>query len=273
MTFRDTTQTRIVAYVVLGFAALLIIAPLLYIVSASFKDEVAIFEESMSLIPSEPITDNFEQLADEFPAYIFNSFKVTIIIVIVQLLTATTAGYAFSKLKWRGREVLFLTYVASIMVPLHAVIIPQFALVRTLGLYDTHLALILVSAFTAFGTFLVRQFFLTIPDSLLESARIDGAGEWQIFAQIMIPLSKPVIATLVIFSFRWFWNDFFVPLIYLTSDELKTLPLGMAEFATQYFTYYGPQMAAALISIIPVMIVFLAAQRYFVQGIATTGIK
>lgn len=273
MTFRNTLSTRLIAYMLLGIAAILVAIPLLFVVSSAFKDEVAIFAEPMKLVPTEPIGSNFERLAENFPLYIFNSFKVTITIVVVQLLTATTGAYAFSKLSWKGRELLFLTYVASIMIPIQSVIIPQFTLVRNLGLYDSHLALVLVSAFTAFGTFLVRQFFMTIPDSLLESARIDGAGEWQIFWRIMLPLSKPVVATLVIFSFRWFWNDFFSPLIYITSRELKTLPLGMADFVTQYYTYYGAQMAAALISMVPVMVVFLAAQRYFVQGIVTTGIK
>lgn len=273
MTLPNTRAARITSYVVLGLCSLVVLLPLLIIASASFKDEVAIFQEPLKLIPSNPIVRNFQRLSENFPRYILNSFKVTITIVILQLATATTAGYAFSKLKWRGREVVFLAYVASIMVPIQSIIVPQFVLIRTMGLYDSHAALIVVSVFTAFGTFMVRQFFLTIPDSLLESARIDGAGERQIFFRIMFPLSKPVIATLVIFSFRWFWNDFFTPLIYITDKDLKTLPLGIADFVTEYFTYYGAQMAAALISIVPVMVVFLAAQRYFVQGIATTGLK
>jgi multiple sugar transport system permease protein len=260
-------------YACLIVVTVIVLLPLLVIASSSFKDEVEIFAFPMTIIPENPILTNFERLADNFPLYIFNSFKVTIIIVLVQLLTATTGGYAFSKLRWPGRDLVFLTYVASIMVPIQAIIVPQFTIVRNIGLYDSHTALVVVSAFTAFGTFLVKQFFTTVPDSLLESARIDGASEYQIFGRIMIPLSQPVLATLVIFSFRWFWNDFFTPLIYITSQELKTLPLGMADFVTQYFTYYGPQMAAALISIIPVMAVFLGAQRYFVEGIVTTGIK
>lgn len=273
MTLPDTRASRAVSYIVLGLSAALILLPLLVIASASFKDEVAIFAEPLKLIPTHPILRNFERLAEHFPRYTLNSLKVTSIIVVLQLFTATTAGYAFSKLRWPGRDVLFLTYIGSIMIPIQSVIVPQFVLVRSLGLYDSHAALVVVSAFTAFGTFMVRQFFLTIPESLLESARIDGAGEWQLFLRLMVPLSKPVLATLVIFSFRWFWNDFFTPLIYITKQDLKTLPLGIADFVTEYFTYYGAQLAAALISIIPVMIVFLAAQKYFVEGIATTGLK
>jgi multiple sugar transport system permease protein len=132
---------------------------------------------------------------------------------------------------------------------------------------------ILVSIFTAFGTFLVKQFFMTIPQSFVEAARIDGATEFQIFWKVMLPLSRPVIATLVIFSFRFFWNDFFTPLIFLSSPELKTLPLGMADFASQYDIEYGPQMAASFISIIPVLIIFALAQKHFVQGTMSSGIK
>lgn len=264
---------RSAVYLLLVITALAIIVPLLIIVASSFKNETEIFAKPMTLIPRDPTMTNFAQLMDQFPRYIFNSFKVTIIIVLTQLGTATTGAYAFSKLQWKGRDAVFMLYVASIMIPIQAIIIPQFIIVRNLGIYDTHLALVLVSAFTAFGIFLVRQFFLTVPDSLLEASRIDGANEFTIFIRIMLPLSVPVIATLIIFSFRFFWNDFFSPLIYITSKSLKTLPLGLADFVSQYNVLYGPQMAASLISLIPVMIVFIAAQRYFIQGVAATGLK
>jgi multiple sugar transport system permease protein len=142
-----------------------------------------------------------------------------------------------------------------------------------MGLYNTHLALILVSSFTAIGTFLVRQFFLTIPDSYIEAAKINGANHFYIFRTIMLPLSKPVIATLVVLSFRYWWNDLFTPLIYITSRNLKTLPLGLADFVSEYDVYYGPQMAASLIAIIPVIVVFILAQKYIVQGVVASGIK
>ena len=138
---------------------------------------------------------------------------------------------------------------------------------------DTHISLILLSAFTALGTFLMRQFFLTIPDTYIEAARIDGAKEAHIFFKVMLPMSKPVLATQMIFSFRFFWNDFFTPLIYITSPKLKTLPLGMTDFVREQYVYWGPQMAAAFISIIPVLIIFLMGQKYFIQGIASSGLK
>lgn len=270
---RNTKIGLVLRYSVLLLVSLVIVFPLVIIVSSAFKDEQAIFGYPLRFVPKNPTFENFRDLAENFPRYILNSVKVTFVIVVVQVATATTGAYAFSKLVWRGREVLFLTYIASIMVPIHAVIVPQFILVRNLGLYDSHTALVLVSAFTAFGTFLTKQFFMTIPDSLLEAARIDGARELSIFVRIMLPLSRPVLAALVIFSFRYFWNDFFAPLIYVTSARLKTLPLGLADFVSEYTVQYGPQMAASLISIIPVMIVFLIAQKQFVEGVVMTGMK
>lgn len=273
MSERNVKWQKVARYAVLLVVSFAIIFPLIVVASSAFKNEQQIFSYPMQIIPENPTLENFRDLAENFPRYILNSFKVTLIIVIVQLTTATTGAYAFSKLEWKGRDLLFLTYIASIMVPIHAVIIPQFILVRNLGLYDSHTALVLVSAFTAFGTFLAKQYFMTIPDSLLEAARIDGASEFSIFGTIMIPLSRPVIAALVIFSFRFFWNDFFAPLIYITSRHLKTLPLGLADFVSEYTVQHGPQMAASLISIIPVMIVFLIAQRQFVEGVVMSGLK
>jgi multiple sugar transport system permease protein len=257
----------------LAATAFLIVMPIVVMASTAFKPDGQIYDFPMRIIPKTPTLENFALLRDRFPMYVWNSVKLTAIIVVVQLITSTTGAYAFSKLRWKGREQLFLLYVVSIMIPIQAIIIPQFIIVRNLGLYDTHLSLILTGAFTAFGTFLIKQFFMTIPDSYVEAAHIDGAGEFTIFFRIMLPLSKPVIATQVIFSFRFFWNDFFAPLIYLTNQRLKTLPLGMADFATETYTYVGPQMAASFISIIPVMVIFLSAQKYFVEGVAASGVK
>ncbi|MDR0759282.1 MAG: carbohydrate ABC transporter permease [Treponema sp.] len=251
----------------------IIFMPLVVMLSSAFKPDSQIYDFPMRIIPKTPTAENFNQLADRFPLYTWNSAKLTFIIVLIQLITATTGAYAFSKLKWKGRDVLFIFYVVSIMIPVQSIIIPQFLIVRALGLYNTHGALILTGAFTAFGTFLIKQYFMTIPDSYVEAAHIDGANDFLIFARIMVPLAKPVFATQIIFAFRYFWNDFFAPLIYITSQNLKTLPLGMSDFTNEFYTYKGPQMAASFISIIPVMIIFLAAQKYFVEGVAATGVK
>jgi len=264
---------RGLSYLILVLTCLVVLFPLAVIVSSSFKTEREIFSYPMTIIPNEPILDNFRALLDKFPLYILNSLKVTTLITVIQVLTATSAGYAFSKLKWRGREFVFLLYISSIMIPFQVYIIPQFIIVRVLGLYDTHLALILVSSFTAFGTFLARQFFLTIPDSYIEAAKISGVNHFQIYRMIMLPLSTPVVATLAVLSFRYWWNDLFTALIYITSQDLKTLPLGLADFVSEYDVYYGPQMAASLIAIVPVVVIYVFAQRYIVSGVVATGIK
>jgi multiple sugar transport system permease protein len=264
---------EIAKYIVLVFFAIVVLIPLLITVSSSLKNESALFDFPFRFIPKEPTTNNFIQLLDKFPLYTYNSVKLTLTIVLVQLITASTGAYVFSKIEWKGRDIIFGMYLASMMIPSQAVMIPQFLIIRKIGLYDTHAALVLLGAFTAFGTFLVRQFMLSIPKTYNEAARIDGAKEWTIFLSLILPMSKSVLVTQVIFSFRFFWNDFFTPLIYLTSDKLKTLPLGMTDFVREQYVYWGPQLAAALISIIPVLIVFLFGQRYFIQGVASSGLK
>lgn len=276
MQFKQNNTVDILVYAVFLVAAAAVLLPLLVIISSAFKPESQIFSYPMQWIPENPTLVNFEKLREgntDFLLYIFNSFKVTLMIVVLQVFTATTGAYAFSKMIWRGRDVIFLLYLATLMIPFQVYIIPQFIIVKNLGLYNSHSALVLVGAFTAFGTFLVKQFFMTIPDSLIEAARLDGAGEGYIFSRLILPVSSPVLATLVIFSFRFFWNDFFTPLIYLSSPGLKTLALGMADFAGEYFTYYGPQMAASLISIMPMLLLFFFLQRFIMEGVVTSGIK
>ncbi len=259
--------------IVLAMLTLVVFIPLILVVSSSFKNESEIFDFPFHLIPRNPIFTNFERLKENFPIYTANSVKVTFLSTLVQLVTASTGAYAFAKLKWRGRGLIFSMYLASMMIPTQAITIPQFFIVRHFGLYDTHAAIIVLGAFTAVGTFLIRQFFLTIPDTYLEAARIDGAREWRIFLTIMLPMSKSVLVTQAIFSFRFFWNELFVPLIYITSPHLKTLPLGMTDFVTDQYTYWGPQLAAALISMIPVIIIFLLGQKYFIEGVSSSGLK
>ncbi len=260
-------------YTVLGLTALVVFIPLVVVISSSFKTEMEMFSTPITLIPRAPTMDNFAALLDKFPLYLFNSFKVTVTITVIQAVTALMGGYALSKLKWRGKNVIFVFFISSIMIPIQVYIIPQFIVIKTLGLYDTHLALILVSSFTAIGIFLARQFFLTIPDSYIEAARMDGANHFYIFMRIILPLSRPVIATIAVLSFRYWWNDLFTPLIYLTSPELKTLPLGLSDFVSEFDVYYGPQMAASLVAIIPVVIIYVLAQKYIVKGVMFSGVK
>lgn len=272
--YKNQKQIKsILKYIVLIFFALITLIPLLITVSSSLKNESELFDFPFRFIPKDMSTNNFAQLLSKFPHYIWNSTKLTFTIVVVQVITASTAAYVFCKIKWTGRDIIFGIYLASMMIPGQAVMIPQFLIIRKLGLYDTHLALVLLGAFTAFGTFLIRQFMMSIPMTYNEAARIDGAKEWTIFLSLILPMSKAVIVTQIIFSFRFFWNDFFTPLIYITSPELKTLPLGMTDFIREQYVYWGPQLAAALISIVPVLIVFLFGQKYFIQGVASSGLK
>ena len=260
------------SYIFLAIIVIFIFAPLLIILSSSFKNEVEIFDFPVRLLPKKPVLENYKELKD-FSIYVWNSFKVTFIIVALQFFTSAVGAYAFSKLRWKGRNILFMIYIATMMLPIQSYIIPQFLIVQRFGLYNTHTGLIIISAFTAFGTFLLKQFFETIPNALLESARIEGAGEWKIFAKIVLPLSKPAIATMIIFSFRFFWNNFYFPLIYLDAPEKRTIPLALTTFISQYDVRYGPQMAAAIISMIPVLLLFFFAQRYFISNSAVSGLK
>lgn len=270
---KNKKNIKIGKYIFLIIITIISLFPILLVLSSSFKNESEIFDFPFHLIPRQIIFSNFIQLSRNFPLYIWNSVKLTSIIAVLQLFSASTGGYVFSKLKWKGRNFIFGLYLASMMIPLQAVTIPQFIIMRNLNLYDTHAAIILLSTFTAFGTFLIRQYFLSVPDTYLEAARIDGAREWTIFFNIMLPMAKPVLVTQAVLSFRFFWNDFFTPLIYLTTPELKTLPLGMTDFVREQYVYWGPQMAAALISIIPVLIIFMFGQRYFIEGVSSSGLK
>lgn len=194
-------------------------------------------------------------------------------VTFLQMLTSSFAAYSFAKLRFKGRNLLFLGYIGTIAIPWQVYMLPQFIMMRYFGLYDTLQSLIILQSFSAFGVFLIRQYYLTIPNELSEAARIDGLNEYGIWARIMLPLSKPALATLLIFTFVNTWNDYMGPLIYLTSDNVKTIQVGLKRFIQQYTSDYHLIMAASLVSLVPVAIVFLFLQRYFIQGIATTGLK
>ncbi|MBN1431100.1 MAG: carbohydrate ABC transporter permease [Anaerolineae bacterium] len=244
-------------------------------ISASLKLDKDVFRFPIEWIPANPQWDNYVKIWTQIPFLTFfsNTAKLTIIITLLQLFTCSFAGYAFAKLKFKGRDILFLAYVASIAIPWQSYMVPQFILMRKLVLVDTHLGLILLQSFSAFGVFLMRQFFINIPNDIVDAARIDGLSEYGIYFRIMLPLSKPAIATLTIFSTVFVWNDFMGPLIYLNSQSLKTIQLGLRMFIQQYSANYSLIMAASLVSLIPVTILFLVFQRFFVEGIATTGIN
>lgn len=272
---KKNTLTRILLYIVLIIVAFTMLFPFLWMLSSSVKLDKDIFAFPIQWIPENPVWSNYRDIWTRIPlaTFIKNTAKITLIVTFLQLLTSSFAAYAFSKLHFRGRDFLFMAYIATIAVPWQAYMVPQFIMMRSFGLNNTHLAIILLQAFSAFGVFMMRQFYQGIPDSLIEAARIDGMNDYQIYGRIMVPLSKPAISTLTIFTFVNTWNDFLGPLLYLTRDELKTIQIGLRMFITQYSAEYGLIMAASVVVLIPVLIVFLSLQKHFVQGVAATGVK
>jgi multiple sugar transport system permease protein len=266
---------KTITYALLIAMSAVMILPFLWMLSASLKLDREVFRFPIEWIPASPQWQNYVRIWTRIPFLTFfaNTAKLTVIITLLQLATSSFAAYAFAKLQFKGRDVLFLAYIASIAIPWQVYMVPQFIMMRRLDLVDTHLALILLQAFSAFGVFLLRQFFISIPNDLSDAARIDGMSEYGIYFRIMLPLSKPALATLTIFTFVGVWNDFMGPLIYLNSESKKTIQLGLRMFIQQYSADYALIMAASLVSLVPVIILFLSFQRFFVEGIATSGIK
>ncbi|MDW2798357.1 carbohydrate ABC transporter permease [Clostridium boliviensis] len=267
--------SRSLLYVVLLILTAAMLVPFAWMLSASLKLDKDVFIFPIQWIPQNPRWMNYIDIWTKIPLMTFvgNTVKITLIVTFLQILTSSFAAYAFAKLKFKYKDTLFMAYIATIAVPWQVYMVPQFMMMRNFGLNDSHLAIIFLQAFSAFGVFMMRQFYQGIPDELCEAARIDGMTEYQIYSKIMLPLSKPALSTLTIFTFVNTWNDFLGPLIYLKTESKKTLQLGLKMFISQYSSEYGLIMAASVLSLIPVLIVFLSLQKYFVEGIAATGVK
>ncbi len=220
-----------------------------------------------------PIKFGGFHLRDAFLAFYLNSVIVTTVVTLGCVLTSSLAGYAFARLHFPGRDVLFLGYLATLMVPHVVTMIPVFILLRTLGLIDTYSALILPVMFSAYGTFMLRQFFLSVPRDLEDAARLDGCGHWSVYRHVVMPLSRPALAALGTFIFLWTWNSFMWPLIVMNSTEKMPLMLGLYSFMGPHGAEWHLLMAASVMVMVPVIVVFLLGQRYFVQGIMLTGMK
>lgn len=265
----------VLIYAVLVVIALTMLVPFIWMISASFKPSKDVFEFPMKWIPTTVRWENYQDIWTKIPLLTFlkNTVKLSVIVTFLQVLTSSFAAYAFAKLHFKGKNLLFTCYIATIAVPWQAYMVPQFIMMSKMGLNNTHLAIICLQAFSAFGVFMMRQFYQGIPSELCEAARIDGLSEYGIWLRIMLPNSKPAISTLVIFTFVNTWNDFLGPMIYLNDQNLKTLQIGLRMFITQYTAEYGLIMAASVVALIPVLIVFLSLQKYFVQGVASSGVK
>ncbi|MBU3214763.1 carbohydrate ABC transporter permease [Clostridium estertheticum] len=255
--------------------SLLILVPFFWMISSSLKIDNEVFTVPIQWLPNKIQWSNYSKIWTVIPFATFykNTVILSVTITILQLLTSSFAAYGFSKLRFPGRDALFLAYIGTIAVPWQAYMIPQFIMMRSMGLTDKLVSLVLLQAFSAFGVFLLRQFYMTIPDELCEAARIDGLSEYGIFFRIMLPLSKPALASLTILTFVNTWNDYMGPFIYLSSTENKTIQLGLKMFVSLYDAQYSLIMAASVVSILPIAIVFLTLQKYFIQGIATSGMK
>ena len=269
-------QQSLIQIVLIGVGAACLL-PFIWMISTSFKEPFQVFTYPPEFIPNPWTTDGYRRLADVSPigSWVVNSLVVSITITVSQLLFSSLAAYAFARIDFPGRELIFMAYLATMMIPGQVTLIPTYILIKTFGWIDTLYALTVPYLFgSAFGTFLLRQFFLTIPTELEDAARIDGAGYFGTYFRIILPLSKPALATLGVFVFLFFWNDFLWPLIVINTDELRTLPVGLAVISRGYFgTDWSALMAGTVISLLPILIIFFMAQRYFVQGITLTGLK
>ena len=272
---RRNAIMRFFIYFFLIVITAFMLLPFLWMLSSSFKENKDAFGFPIQWIPENPRWQNYVDIWTEIPllTFIKNTAKITIVVTLLQLFTSSFAAYAFAKMQFKGKNVLFLGYIATIAVPWQAYMVPQFMMMSSWGLNNTHLAIMCLQAFSAFGVFLMKQFYEGVPSELCEAARIDGLTEYGIWWHIMLPLSLPALSTLTIFTFVNTWNDFLGPLIYLTRTELKTIQIGLRMFISQYSAEYGLIMAASVVVLIPVLIVFLSLQKYFVQGVASSGIK
>jgi multiple sugar transport system permease protein len=281
-TTRSTTPRRkdavasLVLHVLLVAGLIAMVGPFIWMVLSSLKQEGEIREVPPTWLPRSPNFDNYRAVFDrlDFAQYAFNSIFVAVAITLGNVVFCSALGYALAKLDFPGRRALFATVMGTLMVPGTAIFVPLFVLVANLGMVNSYGGLILPFLVGAFGVFLMRQFIMSIPDDLLEAARIDGAGELRIFWQIVLPLCRPALATLGILTFLSSWNNFLWPLVVATTEDMYTLPVGLALFSVgQDRTEYGPILAFSVMVVLPILLVFIALQRLFTRGIAMTGLK
>lgn len=266
---------RVALHVVLIALAFTMLFPFLWTVSASLKSNLNVIAVPPTLFPNPIHWDNYSTVFNTLPMFrgLLNSVIVAVSGTSLQVLTCSMAAYAFARIKFRFSGALFLVFLVTLMVPVQVTMVPLFMLMRILGLVNSYPGLILPGITSAFGVFLLRQFFLTIPRDLEEAAFLDGASHWTVFWRIVMPLSKPGLAALTIFAFMSYWNAFLWPLLITTDNNMATLPLMTSLLQNQYTTYWNQLMAGSVISIIPIMVVYLFAQRHFVQGMTLSGLK
>lgn len=273
---------RIIITVIIAGVAITMVTPFVWMLSASMKLPLDVMELPIKWIPEYFYPDNYMKvwnIGDLAPrdyhfglAYL-NSLKIAVINLTGSVITSALAGYAFAKLKFKGRDVVFLIYLATMMIPSQVTLIPKFAIFNKLGLTGTHWPLILPGLVTITGTFLMRQYFMQVPDELRESGIVDGANEFQIWAQIMLPIAKPSMASLAMIVFLWNWNAYLEPLVFLSDWRLYTIPLALTNFIEESVTEYNLVMAAAASALIPAFLVFILGQKFLVKGLVAGAVK
>jgi multiple sugar transport system permease protein len=268
------------AYRALGYLALLaasafVLLPFVWMIIASLKGNNQVFTVPIEWIPDPVKWGNYIEIwrKSDMLLWTRNTLFLAVVITFLQVLTGSFAAYGFSKMRFRGRDALFLTYVATIAVPWQAYMVPQFIIFSKVHLTNTLWAMIALQAFGAFGVFLIKQYFESIPDELIEAARVDGLSEYGIYRRVMLPLAIPAIASLALLTFVTVWNDYLGPLIYLRNRNIWTIQIGLSSFINQYNAEYALIMTGSVLSVIPIALIFGFGQRYFVEGVAGTGLK
>lgn len=266
---------KIVAHVILLTGSLTMLVPFIWMLSSSFKNLSEVFVFPPTLFGERLVWENYTEISSRFDyfAYFLNSVKVSAWVVVFQVFTSATAGFVFAKLNFKGRDKIFLLYLATMMIPFHVTVITNFLQMSKYGLVNTLWSLMLPASVSAFGTFMMRQFFITVPSELMDAAKIDGCNPFTTFIRIALPMAKSTIATLSIFCFMGVWNDYFTPLIYINDARKYTLPLGLASMKGMYSTDWPVLMASSVIAVLPVLIAFLLAQDAFVKGVMMSGMK
>jgi multiple sugar transport system permease protein len=254
---------------------LLMITPFLFMLSASFKHPGLVFVEPLRLVPRVVFLGNFQRLFSDrlYPLWYWNSIRVVLITIPLRGLVVSLAAYAFARLRFRGKNAMLLLFMATMMITPEATLVPRYLMYKAFGLIDSQWAIIVPAVFDVFFLFMLRQFFMTIPHELSEAAFIDGYGHLRIYWRIILPLSMPALTTMVLFTFIWIWNDYANPFVFINAMKKQLITTGLQFFQSREGANYALQMAGATFAVIPTVILFTLTQKYFVQGIATSGIK
>jgi multiple sugar transport system permease protein len=274
---KNKKMLQIVYTIIVGFIAITMVLPFVWMIVTSLKMEIEVFTFPIQWIPKTLRFENYVKAWTsrfDFSLYYANTLKVSIMTTVLQVFISALAAYSFAKIRFKHSNKLFMLYLATIMIPYQVTIVPTFLIFRSLKIINTHLGIILLGSFSVYGVFMLKQFMGTVPDEISESAMIDGANHMRIFLQLIIPIIKPALATLAMLKFIWTWNDYQTPLVFLSTEKLYTLQLGMRAFTSaEYGNQVTLMMAAAVMSTLPLIIVFLIFQRYVIEGIALGAVK